>query len=275
VSSLSVFHCSDLHFGPPAIPQQHDALLKLIDERRFDVVAISGDLTQRARSRQFQQARAFIDAARRVSKVIAVPGNHDVAWWFAPLGIGARGMLLNNYRRYISTDIEPVLRIPGVTFVGINTAHGIAPGTLTWRLKDLSIVGWVSPHQMDRAAAEFDRSPAGDVRVAVLHHNLVRGELSRRHGLSNWFRTTAALLDMRVDLVLCGHDHQEGVDTLRNHAKTMIVSTAGTVSSRGRGGRPSSAHVIRIDPQAIEVQALTWSSIKGVFVDGPKQSFAR
>ena len=37
----------------------------LIQDRRFDVVAISGDLTQRARSGEFQRARAFIRHAER------------------------------------------------------------------------------------------------------------------------------------------------------------------------------------------------------------------
>lgn len=275
MNPVSVFHCSDLHFGPPAIPEQHEALLGLINERRFDVVAISGDLTQRARKRQFQQARAFIDAASRTSKVIVVPGNHDVAWWYAPLGIGARGMLLANYRRYIGRDIQPVLRVPGTTFVGINTAHGIAFGTLTTRLKDLSIIGWVSEQQLARAAAEFDRSPKGDARVVVLHHNTVRGELSRRHGLSNHARVSAALEQMHIDLVLCGHDHQEAIHCIDHPTKSMTVSTAGTVSNRGRGGRPSSANVIRISPRAIEVQTLTWSDAEQRFSDGPVQSFAR
>ena len=52
------------------------------------MVAISGDLTQRARAGEFQRAAAFVRDARRVSRVITVPGNHDVAWWKAPLGFG-------------------------------------------------------------------------------------------------------------------------------------------------------------------------------------------
>jgi 3',5'-cyclic AMP phosphodiesterase CpdA len=275
VNPVNVFHCSDLHFGPPAIPEQHEALLKLISERRFDVVAISGDLTQRARTKQFMQARAFIDEAGQASKVIVVPGNHDVAWWFAPLGIGARGMLLAKYRRYISRDVQPVLRVPGTTFVGINTAHGISFGTLTTRLKDLSIIGWVSEQQLARAAAEFDRSPAGDARVVVLHHNTIRGALSQRHGLSNTTRVNEALGQMHVDLVLCGHDHQEAIHNIEHPTKTMTISTAGTVSNRGRGGRPSSANSIHISPKSIEIQTLIWSDRTGSFVDGPAQSFPR
>ena len=45
MSSFTVFHCSDLHFGSPAVPEQYEAMESLIEEYRFDVVTISGDLT--------------------------------------------------------------------------------------------------------------------------------------------------------------------------------------------------------------------------------------
>src|SRR5206468_3028106 len=79
----------------------------IIAERGYDVVAISGDLTQRARSGEFQRARVFIQHAKRHSEVIVVPGNHDVAWWKAPLGFGNPMKMLANYRRFISEDVEP------------------------------------------------------------------------------------------------------------------------------------------------------------------------
>jgi 3',5'-cyclic AMP phosphodiesterase CpdA len=275
VSTVRVFHCSDLHFGSPAVPEQYEALEALIQERRHDVVAISGDLSQRARAGEFQRARAFIKHAERVSKVIVVPGNHDVAWWFSPLGLGDDRQLLKKYRAYISDDIEPVLRVPGATFVGVNTSHGITLGTLTWRLKDLSIIGYVREDQLARAAAHFDQSPGSDARVLVLHHNAVKGELSRRHGLKNTVRVHEAMQAMKVDLVLCGHDHQEAVLAVEHPTKRMTVSTAGTVSSRMRGGRPSSVNSIAITDGAIEVTTLTWAADKGTFVDGPRHAFAR
>ena len=85
---LTVFHVSDLHFGRPTVPEQIEAIESIIQERRFDVVAISGDLSQRAHSGEFQRAQAFIRDANKVSRTIVVPGNHDVLWWKAPLGFG-------------------------------------------------------------------------------------------------------------------------------------------------------------------------------------------
>ena len=272
---IDVFHCSDLHFGHPAVPEQYEAIETLIQERRFAVVVISGDLTQRSRAGEFQRARAFIKHAERVSKVIVVPGNHDVAWWFSPLGMGDDRKLLRKYRQYISDDIEPVLRIPGATFVGLNTCHGIIRQTLTWNLRDLAIIGYLRDAQIQRAAAEFAKSPASDARVVVMHHNPVKGELSQRHGLRNTNRILGAFADMGVDLVLCGHDHQEAVHFIEHTKKGTVISTAGTISNRARGGRPSSVNSIRITQKDIDIHTVIWSQDTRSFKPGPAQCFDR
>ena len=275
MTTIDVFHCSDLHFGHPAVPEHYEAIEALIQDRQPAVVAISGDLTQRARAGEFQRARAFIKHAERVSKVIVVPGNHDVAWWFSPFGMGDDRKLLRKYRQYISDEIEPVIRLPGATFVGLNTCHGIVRHTLTWNLRDLSIIGYLREDQIAHAADEFARTPAGDARVIVLHHNPVKGELSQRHGLRNTNRVLGAFADLGVDLVCCGHDHQEAVHYIEHTKKGTTISTASTISNRGRGGRPSSVNTLRITPTSIEVHAYIWSWQARTFTAGPQQSFKR
>jgi 3',5'-cyclic AMP phosphodiesterase CpdA len=247
----------------------------MIQAQKFDVVAISGDVSQRARSGEFQRARVFIRHAERVSHTIVVPGNHDVAWWYAPLGIGNSEKMFLKYRQYISNDLEPVLRVAGATFVGLNTSPGVTTDTLTWNLRDLSIIGHLTRAQIERARAEFERSRADDARIIVMHHNPVKGELSQRHGLKNTQRILGAFADMHVDLVLCGHDHQEAVHYIEHTKKGTIISTSGTISNRSRGGRPSSVNSIRLSSSEIEVATLVWSPEKNDFVAGPVKCFAR
>ena len=71
-----IVHISDLHFGKedPAIAQ---VLLEDIQKISTTVVVISGDLTQRARSSQYQSAAEYLDQIN-FQKLI-VPGNHDIA----------------------------------------------------------------------------------------------------------------------------------------------------------------------------------------------------
>jgi 3',5'-cyclic AMP phosphodiesterase CpdA len=275
-SNTTLFHCSDLHFGHPAVPEQYEAIEAIIELRKYDVVAISGDVSQRGRAGEFQRARSFIQRAERAgSEVIVVPGNHDVAWWHAPFGFGDPTAMYRKYRKYICDDIEPVLRIAGTTFVGLNTSQGMIMEALTWNLRDLSIIGYVTREQIARARAEFERSRADDARVIVMHHNPVKGELSQRHGLKNTQRILGAYAEMHVDLVLCGHDHQEAVHYIEHTKKGTIISTAGTISNRSRGGRPSSVNSIRITPTEIEVSTLLWSEDVANFVAGPVKCFTR
>lgn len=275
MSVTTLFHCSDLHFGHPAVPEQYEAIEALIQERRFDVVAISGDVSQRARAGEFQRAREFIRQAEKVSRTIVVPGNHDVAWWYAPLGIGDTAKMLAKYRAYISQDLEPVLRMAGATIVGLNTSQGVSRHTLTWNMRDLSIIGHLTRGQIERARAEFERSRADDARVIVMHHNPVKGELSQRHGLKSTQRILGAFAEMGVELVLCGHDHQEAVHYIEHTKRGTIISTAGTISNRSRGGRPSSVNSIRITEGEIEVSTLVWSNGERNFVGGPVKCFVR
>lgn len=275
MSGLSVFHCSDLHFGHPAVPAQYEALEQLIQERKYDVVAISGDLSQRARAGEFQRARVFIQRAQRVSQVMVVPGNHDVAWWFSPLRLGRTDLLLHKYERYIDRDLEPVLRLPGAVIAGLNTSQGVRWETLTWNMRDISIIGHVGADQLDRLRRVFDDAPAGALRAVVMHHNPMRGELSQRYGLKHPAAVLDALADMGVGLVMCGHDHQEAIHFVEHPRRHTVVSTAGTVSDRSRGGRPSSVNSIHVHDDAIEVSTLVWSAADSAFTLGPAQRFPR
>ena len=260
----TVFHCSDLHFGHPAVPEQYEAMERLIAENRFDVVVISGDLSQRARSGEFQRARAFIKHAEEFSKVLCIPGNHDVAWWKSPFSLGDEPAML-----------EPVVRIPGVTLAGLNTSHGVIAQSLTWRLRDISIIGVVRREQIDGLRRTFAAAPAGDIRVVVMHHNPIKGELSQRHGLKHTARILGAFADMSVDLVLCGHDHQDAIHFIEHTKKGTVISTAGTVSNRMRGGRPSSVNSIRLSDDKIDVATLVWSQSDNDFIPGPAKCFRR
>lgn len=272
-----ILHVSDLHFGRPAVLEQIDAIERAIAAGEFDVMAASGDFSQRARAGEFQRAAVFLRDARRKIPVITVPGNHDVAWWYAPLGVGDRARVYENYSKYISKDMEPTLEVPGVYFVGINTSHGVTGRTLTPNPRDISIIGDLKPAQIEDVRRKMGLAPAGDARVIVMHHNPVAGQLSQRRGLKHTPRILSTFADMGVDLVLCGHDHQEAVNYVEHTRKGVIVSTAGTVSSRSRGGIPSSYNVISIDPRSITVVTRVWDGKgeKGEFIAGQGRCFER
>jgi 3',5'-cyclic AMP phosphodiesterase CpdA len=271
---LRLLHVSDLHFGKPCIPSVIDAMEEHYRASRPDVVVISGDVSQRSLSGEFQRAAAFIRDVRRTTPLLIVPGNHDVSWWMSPMHLRGTDDLYRRYRKYISADLEPVLRVPGASIVGTNTSHGVAWYTLTTRPRDVSIIGVVTEAQLDRITHACQQSPPGDARIVVMHHNPVRGQLSHRFGIKHAEQVLTRYAAAGVDLVLCGHDHQEAVHQLPGQGG-MVVCTAGTLSDRSRGGRPCSFFDIAITQASIDVVTQYWSTERAAFEPSPVQCFAR
>jgi 3',5'-cyclic AMP phosphodiesterase CpdA len=108
-----------------------------------------------------------------------------------------------------------------------------------------------------------------------MHHNPVKGELSQRHGLKNTPKILGAFAHIGVDAVLCGHDHQEAIHYVEHTKRGTVISTAGTVSNRSRGRRPSSVNVVSIGPTGITVRTLIWSSADAMLTEGPVRNFER
>lgn len=268
----TILHASDLHFGEPAILDQVEGLVDDIQASPPDLVALSGDFSQRARIGEFQAASLVIRRIEKIAPTISVPGNHDVAWWFAPVDIGVQSMKLANYRKYLNQDIEPVVNLPGLFVAGLNTSHGITQRTLTKRPRDLSIIGDVTPEQLRLLDYRAKEAPQGAARVAVMHHNPVRGELSQRYGMQHHRELLDRLAQNRFEVVLCGHDHQESVTRTDNG---MVVSIAGTLSNRSRGGRPSSYHMVTISDTHIHVVTHAWTQQARRFTPTTEHSFAR
>src|SRR5260370_2586859 len=71
----TIAQISDLHFGRHSDAAAED-LLTSLREHNPDLVVLTGDLTQRARSGEFIQARHFLN--RIAQPKLAVPGNHDM-----------------------------------------------------------------------------------------------------------------------------------------------------------------------------------------------------
>jgi 3',5'-cyclic AMP phosphodiesterase CpdA len=273
--ALRLLHVSDLHFGRSSVAAQVEGVERLFESEKFDAIVVSGDLSQRTRTSEFVRAKKFIDDAQRHAPVLVVPGNHDTAWWTAPMGLSSLPAMTARYRQHISEELEPVLRVPGATIVGLNSAHGIRTFTLTARPRDLSVVGALVTAQWDKAQREFAAAPRKDVRVLVFHHNLLRGELSNRWGLSNRAGGIANAVATGAQIVLCGHDHQAAVDCVYLNGKRIVVACASTLTTRVRGGGPGAINVLEIDEQTVQVSVLQWSGQEKAFVRAMWSKYSR
>jgi 3',5'-cyclic AMP phosphodiesterase CpdA len=221
---------SDPHFGTEQ-PKVVDALLKLAQQQPPDVVILSGDITQRARAKQFRAARAFVDRIK--APLLAIPGNHDIPLF----NLWAR--LRHPYAQHVAAfgyDLEPTHSSQDLLVVCVNT-------TRPYRHKN----GEISAPQIERVAAQLARATDQQLRIVVVHQpvavtsdgdipNLLRG---REAALERWAAAGA-------DIVMGGHIHLPYVLALPDLARPMWAVQAGTaVSSRIRQGVPNSVNLLR------------------------------
>ena len=271
--TVQIVHIGDIHFGGVANIPVVEALERLLPDLRPDAIVIGGDLSQRARHGEFQRGRAFVNLCRETAPVLVIPGNHDVQWWRRPFLPFDKDAVYQKYRRYFGPDVTPTLTIPGgAVIASVLTAHGVAWGSLTPRLRDIAVKGHLPKREMERVQTVFAQAEPGLPRVLVLHHNVLRGEISKRMGLARWRRAQRRIVEAGTDVVLCGHDHQEGAEMLDGR---VAVSTAGTLSTRSRGERPVSFNFVTIDPTAVQVTFFRWDSAKQRFQPSDTAAFAR
>jgi 3',5'-cyclic AMP phosphodiesterase CpdA len=249
----TVVHLSDLHFGrvdSRIVAPLVQAVLAIAP----DVIAVSGDLTQRARRSQFVQARAFLQ--QLPFPQLIVPGNHDIPLFNLP------ARLLNplaGYRRYITTELMPVFADEEMLVVGLNSARSV-PFSGSGRLNEA---------QVRLAAARLAAAAPHVVKIIVTHHPFElpdgRGD---EHLIGRSRMAMEQLAHVGADLFLAGHLHVSHVGGTAARYKiaghSALVVQAGTMSTRVRG-EPNAFNVVRLARPNITVDRHTWDAEQQTF----------
>jgi len=224
-NSHLLFHLSDIHFGL----EDNRALdwVKLeIADKRPDAVAITGDLTMRARQHEFDAACAWI---RSLDVPVTVEvGNHDLPY-FNPIQ-----RFFDPYKRIraISDKVEVEIDLPGLAIVPLKTVARWQP-RLNWSK------GWVTETALERCLSTLDALPEGTRALVTAHHPLrevgTLGTALTRNGQ----KALTQLAKRNVLAVLSGHVH-DAFDLTQEtvHGPVRMIG-AGTLSRRLRSTPPS------------------------------------
>lgn len=187
-----IAHISDLHFGKTN-PRVVLALEEDLDHFEPDLLVVSGDLTQRAKTHQFEAARGFLDGLPYARLV--VPGNHDIAPLWSPLKRAFDPY--GGYCRYFPPALNTFFADDQMLVIGLNTVQ-------PFRWKE----GSVSHEQINWIETLVARNP-GTFHVLVAHHPLLHIE---ERDLQFRIHRHEPLLEMLgrvgIDLVLTGHLHE-------------------------------------------------------------------
>ena len=261
----SIIHISDLHFGAADRPRA-DSLLRSLAHIKPDLVVVSGDLTQRGSTQQYQQASDYLGQISR--QQLIVPGNHDSAY-FNP--IRRFFFPLARYQSVICDDLSPSIGDAELHVVG---ACSVRPFTCDWR--GFWKNGRLDGPQIRQIGEAFTKARTGACRVLVVHHPLVNGRNDRGgQCIRGRKRLLAALRACGVELVLCGHLHQACARLApgRAGAAPILCVNAGTAISTRLRHEPNSFNLLSISSDSIGLTVYTWAD--GEFVPGMPKTFAR
>lgn len=257
----TLIHLSDLHFGRIDYALL-EPVIKTVTELKPDAVVVSGDLTQRARSHQFKEAREFLD--KLPSPQIIVPGNHDV-----PLhNIFARFLQpLDKYKEYITDDLLPFHADEEIAILGINTARSLT-------IKD----GRINEEQIEAIRARLCPYPDEVIKIIVTHHPFDLPEGHHEDDLVDRAQLAMeAIAKCGADVLLAGHLHVS--HTAHSSARykiaghnALVVSAGTATSTRGRG-ETNSFNVLRVKHPFINVERLSWQPERAVFATSSTEHF--
>ena len=263
----TVVHLSDLHFGR-ADPAVLLALRSAVAAAAPDLVAVSGDITQRARIAEFKAAAHFLEMLP--APVLAVPGNHDVPLynvllrWLSPL---------DRYRRYITSDLAPFWEDAEIAALGVNTTRALT-------FKD----GRINQRQMEAAMRRFAHCSKDVTRIVVTHHTFdtpdpVPGATAAHKVVGRSDMAMAGFLLADVDMILSGHLHMSGVgETTKRYplpGRAALLIRAGTATSTRRRGEVNAFNIVRVARPEVAIDCMVWRSDEGKFVAASTERFRR
>lgn len=220
-----IAHISDLHFGA-ADDLVAERLIECVTSLEPNLLIVSGDLTQRARTAQFEAARRFLD--RLPKPQLIIPGNHDVPLY------NVYNRFVNPLEKYediITSELEPFISDDEIAVAGINTARSLT-------IKG----GRISREQVERLRDKMSQLPDRVLKIIVTHHPFDVPDGEDEHDIVGRAKESLPIIaESGADVFLAGHLHKSHIGNsarryrLPNGYSALIIQAGTAISNRERG----------------------------------------
>ena len=259
---MKIALAADLHFG--SVPEGlAEELRALVDGQKPDVVVIAGDLTLRARRREFEQAKVWLSAFE--APTLVLPGNRRSSLLQSRSAFSQPVSPLSSCRKWDGPHASDRARGWRGAWLQhhplLAATSALAGGTA--RLRDI-----------EAAKAVLSSAPANRFKAVAAHHPLMnvpglpRAEPVRRAKLA-----LSAFAECGVDLVMSGHIHQSYAIEAEVEGWPMLAVGAPTALSSRQRGEPNGFWMIEARKAAID--CTLWLRSEVSFQPGPPRSFPR
>ncbi|WP_166170314.1 metallophosphoesterase [Acinetobacter sp. SA01] len=230
-----ILHLSDLHFGTER-PACMAAIRLFCQQHPLEAVVVSGDLTQRARYKQFYDCKQFVESLNL--PYLVVPGNHDIPLYHV------WNRIFSPFTRYkiFFGHMETVLETKHFYLIGVNSIR-----------RRYHTRGHISLEQIQQIDHRLMMAPKRKIKLIVAHqpfytppdnpHGIKDCPMLGRMALESWSQSG-------LNGLLHGHLHQSAVYDLNQiyHLGVdhpVLDIHAGTATSyRLHRGLPNSLNLI-------------------------------
>lgn len=238
-----IVHISDVHFGKEDLAVV-ERLIESINKIGPDLLVVSGDLTQRARSKEFAAAREMLD--RLPMPQIVVPGNHDVPLYNVMERFGSP---LGKFKKFVTEDLAPFFADEEIAVAGVNTARSLT-------IKG----GRINAEQVTEIRRKMDCLPERLLKVVVTHHPFDVPEGKDENDIVGRAKDALPLLTgSGADVFLAGHLHVShiGHSARRyrlNDGYSALIIQAGTAASTRERGEENSFNLLEFEHPMLVVR---------------------
>jgi len=239
---VEIIQISDLHYGSEFREDLIENIINYIDKTRPDVVICTGDIVHKGRVVQFNKVIQYINRIKKITKFVAVPGNHDaknsgIVFFEKTIGPRRSRMIIENRDTII---------------VGICSA------------RDDMAEGMIGDEQLDWVGRCFNQNLEN--RVIALHHHLIPIPMSGQKFTT--VRDAGEILEFtqlfEIDLVLMGHRHvpHAYVISWKNSSSTTFLYCGTSTSNKVRANDTPSFNQISLDEGNLEVYMVNSNSLE-------------